>query len=257
MENDNSNEIEEPRRSRRTSRSFWFPIALITLGVIFLLQRIGNFTFENWWALFILIPAFSAFGTAFNLWRRSGRFSVGVWSTFFGGIFPLAVALIFLFDLPWEEYWPVFIILAGIGMMNSGLIGSQPKDIRIPKALRYHQAWSFFIGLGGTLLGLSFLGLNLNWFETVPFINAQNWWAVFIIVAAVGGLVTAVLLLAGGHSTILAVLNLAGAALVGFVGYIALNRLDWDLINMAFPVLLILVGIGVIVGFGSKRVRGE
>ena len=252
MDSDNSINNDRPHRRRRSSGSFWFPIALITMGVIFLLQQVGDFTLENWWALFILIPAFSAFGTAFTLWNRSGRFSVGVWSTFFGGIFPLAVALIFLFDLPWEDYWPVFIILAGLGMMNSGVIGRQPADTRVPKALVYHQAWSFFIGLGGTLLGLSFLGLKLDWFETVPFINAENWWGAFIIVAAVGGVITAVLLLAKGHSAILAVINLAAAALVGFVGFVALNQMDWELINMAFPVLLILVGIGVIVGFRGR-----
>lgn len=252
MDGENSSNNDRPRGRRRSSGSFWFPIALITMGVIFLLQQIGDFTFENWWALFILIPAFSAFGTAFALWRRSGHFSLGVWSTFFGGLFPLTVALIFLFNLPWEDYWPVFIILAGIGMINSGVIGRLPKDTRVPKALRYHQAWSFFIGLAGVLLGLSFLGLNLNWFESVPFITANNWWAVFIIVSAIGGLVTAILLLVGGHSAILAVLNLAAAALVGFVGFVALNELDWELINMAFPVLLILVGIGVIVGFRGR-----
>jgi len=138
-------------------------------------------------------------------------------------------------------------------MMNGSLPVRVGENKKITKALLYHRSWSFFIGLAGTLLGLTFLGLNLSLIKTVPFIQAENWWGVCIIIAALGGLLTAILLLIGGHSLILALINLAAAALIAFVGYVALNNLDWNLINMAFPVLLILAGIGLIVGFGSKK----
>jgi hypothetical protein len=257
MNSDNSTNDQQSRRSRRSSGSFWFPVALIVMGVIFLLQQMTDFKLYNWWALFILIPALSAFGGAFALWQRSGRFSFAVWSTFFGGLFPLAVALIFLLDLPWSNYWPVMVILGGISMMNSGFIGSKPQEVKISKSLLSHRPWSFFIGLGGTLLGVGFLGKTLGFFDPVAMLNLENWWAVTIMVAGLGGLVTAALLLGGGRSVILALINLVAGILVGFVGFVAIKELDWELLNLIFPILLILAGLGVIVGFGARRKQEE
>ena len=38
-----------------------------------------------------------------------------------GGLFILAVALIFLLDLDWGDVWPIFIILAGLAaLVTSG-----------------------------------------------------------------------------------------------------------------------------------------
>jgi hypothetical protein len=102
------NEDMEKKGADSTSRyspgSMGVALLLILLGVFFLLQRVSDFSLQNWWALFILIPTFSAFSTAFSLWQRSGRFSFGVWSTFYGGLFPLLVALMFLLNLSWGRY---------------------------------------------------------------------------------------------------------------------------------------------------------
>jgi hypothetical protein len=127
-----------------------------------------------------------------------------------------------------------------------------PKEEKIPQALILHRPWSFFIGVSATLLGVTFQLRNLGIIENIPFLPFDNWWGVFILIPALGGLVTAGMLLAGGHSPILALLNLAAAVLVVFAGFVALYNLDWNLINMAFPILLIVVGIGLIVGFKGK-----
>lgn len=86
------------------SDSIWFGLVLIALGSIFLLQRMGIVTMMNWWAIFILIPAFSAFASALRMWQRDEMFHFGVWSTFYGGIFPLTVAIMFFLDLDWGVY---------------------------------------------------------------------------------------------------------------------------------------------------------
>ena len=243
-----------PKPPKPPSSEFpWFGVVLIVLGIIFLAQQYGDFSFDNWWALFILIPAFSAFGSAFGIWRKTGRFNFGVWSTFYGGLFPLVVALIFLFDFDWGDYWPVFVILGGFGMLVSGLPFRRPEDESAPQALLLHRSWVIFVGLAGTLLGLTFLAQNLNLIDGFPFFDIQNWWGIFILMAALGGLVTAALLAVNGHSIILVLVNLGLAAVVTLTGMIAILNLDWELMNMTTPLLLILVGVGLLVGFGGKK----
>ncbi len=210
---------------------------------------------HNWWALFILIPAFSAFGSAYGLWRRAGRFNFAVWSTFYGGLFPLLVALIFLFDLEWRVYWPLFIILPGFGMLISGLPFHRREDDVVPAALLCHRPWGIFIGLSAILLGLRFLGVDLGIIESIPFFDVQNWWGIYILIPALGGLTTALLLLIGGHSIMLVMINLALAAVIALTGLVALLGLNWELMNLTAPIILILVGLGLIFGFGEKRDR--
>jgi len=240
-------------RARGPSGSIGFALVLILIGAFFLARQFIGFEFHNWWALFILIPAVSSFRSAYRLWLRSGRFSFGVWSAFYGGLFPLLVAFMFLFDLDWGMYWPLFVILAGFGMLVNGLPFSRKGERSLPPALACHRNWALGIGLSATLLGLTFLGMNLDMITGLPFLDVENWWGVFILIPALGGLLTMVCLLIGGHSTLLSLINLAAAALVGFIGVVAMYDLDWKLINIATPILLILVGIGLIVGFGGEK----
>ncbi len=241
------------KKPEKSGGSGWVGFMLIVLGIIFLAQQFGSFTFRNWWAIFILIPAFSAFGGAFNMWRRDGMLHFGVWSAFYGGLFPLAVALMFLFDLDWGLYWPIFIILPGFGTLISGLPFSRPQDVKVPTALLQHRPWPFFIGLSALLLGILFLGRNLDLFDARELIPFENWWGVFILIASIGGLVTAIQLAIGQHSIVLVLVNLAAAAAVAMAGIVAILELDWRLMDMVVPVILILVGIGLLVGFGSRR----
>jgi hypothetical protein len=231
---------------------------LIVLGIILLLQQVGNFSFDNWWALFILIPVLSAFASAFRIWQRAGRLTFAVWSTFYGGLFPLLVAVLFLFDLDWGDYWPLFILLGGVGMLVGGLPFQRQGDTSAPRALLCHRAWMVSIGLSGALLGASFLALNLNLIEAPPFTAFENWWGILILIAALGGPFTALRLWLGRHAGLLIVINLAAAALFAFAGVVALLGLDWDLISIAAAGIAILAGLGLIVGFGDrKRAEGE
>lgn len=116
---------EEPRRrhgSRGSNTTLAFGAVLIVVGIVFLLQETGTFRLDNWWALFILIATIGSWTTAWRLFRDSGRITRGVRSAFFSGLFPLLVALIFLFNMDWGKVWPVFLILAGVG----ALFGAMP-----------------------------------------------------------------------------------------------------------------------------------
>lgn len=66
-------------------------------------------------------------------------------------------------------------------------------------------------------------------------------------------MVTALGLAVRGHSFVLVLVNLGGAVVVAAVGLIALFEMDWNLLNMIFPALLILVGIGLLIGFGTRK----
>jgi hypothetical protein len=116
---------EESRRrhgSRSSTSTLAFGAVMIVVGIIFLLQQAGTFHLDNWWALFILIPTVASWGTAWRLYRSSGRITRSVRSAFFSGLFPLFVALIFLFEMDWGKVWPVFLILGGVG----ALFGAMP-----------------------------------------------------------------------------------------------------------------------------------
>jgi hypothetical protein len=49
-----------PMRGRDWSNG-WFGVALIALGMLFLVQNYLGYELRNWWALFILIPAIGSF----------------------------------------------------------------------------------------------------------------------------------------------------------------------------------------------------
>jgi hypothetical protein len=100
-------------------------IVLIGIGVIFLLQNFGFFYFGNWWALFILLGTAAAWGSAWNHYQNNGhRITPAVTGALVGGIFPLAVALIFLFNLDWGTMWPVFLIIAGVSVLSRSFASS-------------------------------------------------------------------------------------------------------------------------------------
>jgi len=145
------------------------------------------------------------------------------------------------------------VILPGFGTMISGLPFSRPEDVKVPTALLRHRPWPFFIGLSALLLGITFLGRNLDLFDATSLVPFDNWWGVFILIAALGGLFSGLLLIIGRHSWILVVVNLAAAAAVGLAGLIAVLELDWGLMDYVTPVVLILIGLGVLVGFGNRK----
>jgi drug/metabolite transporter (DMT)-like permease len=96
----------------------WIGVAFVLFGIIMILQTTGVARLENWWALFILIPAVGSFAAAVRSFRSSGgRFTKSAAGAIGGGLFMTAVALFFLFRVDWGQYWPVFIVLVGVSML--------------------------------------------------------------------------------------------------------------------------------------------
>lgn len=90
---------------------------LILLGIVFLAQNMGIAVLENWWALFILIPAFWSFVAAWENYQKHGQLTRhGAWSLIVGVGLTLLSGF-FLLDLNIGPYWPLLLILAGIVLL--------------------------------------------------------------------------------------------------------------------------------------------
>lgn len=88
-------------------------ITLILLGGIFLLQQNRLIAFDNWWAVFVMIPAVILAGSAWSLYRAGG-WGPPVIGPLVGAIATTTVAVLLLLDLDWGRLWPVFLIIAGV-----------------------------------------------------------------------------------------------------------------------------------------------
>ncbi len=95
---------------------------LILVGVVFIIGNVTGFQFRNWWALFILIPAFGSLGTAYSMFKKNGgRFTAASRGPLVGGLILLFITAIFIFDLNWGAMWPVLLIIAGVGLLLTAL----------------------------------------------------------------------------------------------------------------------------------------
>jgi hypothetical protein len=105
------------RAARHTSEAWIGGIVLIGLGVIFLLHNAGALHLQNWWALFILLPALGSFGSAYTEYRVSGRFNTKARGSLVAGLVFTAIACVFLFNLDFSLLLPIILIVAGVGML--------------------------------------------------------------------------------------------------------------------------------------------
>lgn len=120
--NDYEFETEEPtyHPPRRQSKNWGAGFALIALGLIFLISNTTNFHLDNWWALFILIPAFSNFGNARRNYQHNGRLTRSGRGSVAGGLILTMIASAFLFNLDWGLIWPLFLIIGGLSALLGG-----------------------------------------------------------------------------------------------------------------------------------------
>lgn len=99
-------------------------LVVVIVGVLFLLRNFGVplpfWGVHNWWALFILLGAVPPLSYALARLRQVGRVDAGVLHGFLSATVVVMVALIFLLDLSWERWWPLFVIYCGLWMMVRG-----------------------------------------------------------------------------------------------------------------------------------------
>ena len=106
----------EARRAGR-SGSWVAGAILILIGIFIMLDNLAGITLENWWALFIMIPALGAFGNAWRTYQNDGRLSGQARASLISGVILTMVTAVFLLNLNWTILGPVLLILAGVGIL--------------------------------------------------------------------------------------------------------------------------------------------
>jgi len=108
------------KHSARSAQNLVTGLVIIAVGIYLLLHNFGvafplPFLFmHNWWALFILIAAVGPLMQAVHAYRRSGRFDADAARPALSALIILTVALMFLLDVRWNRWWPVFVIYGGL-----------------------------------------------------------------------------------------------------------------------------------------------
>jgi hypothetical protein len=95
---------------------------LILLGIIFMLQNFTLFSLNNWWALFILIPAIGSFERARREYRESGHMNTIARNSAAWGVLLTLVTAVFLFNLSWSLFLPLILIVIGLILLVTGNI---------------------------------------------------------------------------------------------------------------------------------------
>lgn len=107
----------------RAGGAWIWGLFLIALGVVFLLENTGLFNLENWWALFIMLPAIGSFRAAYAAYQSAGnRLTGGVRGPLMGGVILTTIAMIFLFGLDFGAMWPLLLVIAGAALLVNALL---------------------------------------------------------------------------------------------------------------------------------------
>jgi hypothetical protein len=114
------NDGNQSRRVKRHSGNTTGGLILIGIGTIFLLSQLTGFHLHNWWALFILIPALCKLNGAWQSYQGNGRLTEGARGALIGGTLLAMVASVFLLNLSWSVFWPLVLIVVGIGALLNG-----------------------------------------------------------------------------------------------------------------------------------------
>ncbi len=110
------------RRAARGGSAWLAGAALIMLGALFMLQNMGALHLNNAWALFILLPATGSLASAYGLYRRHGRWTAAGRGALISGLILMAVTVFFLLDVEWSKWWPVLLVLFGMGALMNELL---------------------------------------------------------------------------------------------------------------------------------------
>lgn len=115
--------VPAPAQKRWNSGSSWvLGLAVAVIGGLLLARNLGVelffLDFHNWWAFFILLAAIGPLQQAFSAYRREGM-GVAVVNSLVSAGAIIFISLLFLLDLSFWIWWPIFVIIGGLYMMTS------------------------------------------------------------------------------------------------------------------------------------------
>jgi len=108
-------------RASRSSHRIVPALVVIAIGAFFLLGNLGvhwGFLYlQNWWAWLIMVGAIGPASMAMQRYRARGTVDGEVLHYVLNAAIIVMVALIFLLQLSWGQWWPVFVIYGGLCML--------------------------------------------------------------------------------------------------------------------------------------------
>ena len=110
-------------RPGREYRSRVIPgLLVVAFGLYFLLDNLGIQVpfvgYRNWWAWLILIAAIEPLTQAFRRYQAAGVVDGAVMHSLLSATAIIMVALMFILELSWSVWWPVFVIYGGLCMLT-------------------------------------------------------------------------------------------------------------------------------------------
>lgn len=109
-------------RPAASANTWALGLAIVAIGGLLLARNLGFelffLDFHNWWAFFILLAAIGPLQQAISIYRKEG-FSVAVVNSLVSTGAIVFIALMFLLDLSFGTWWPVFVIIGGLYMMTN------------------------------------------------------------------------------------------------------------------------------------------
>jgi hypothetical protein len=109
-------------------------LLVVGVGVIFLCGNLGVqlpfLDWANWWAWFILIGAAWPLSEAWERYRAVGAVDGVVAQSLLNALVIAMVATIFILDLSWAKWWPLFVIYGGLCMLVHGPRRRRRDEVR-------------------------------------------------------------------------------------------------------------------------------
>jgi hypothetical protein len=90
-------------------------VSLLILGGLFLAGNLAGVAFQNWWALFLLIPAMGSLATAYR--RFQHREMAEARRILWMGLFLVGLLLALVFGLDFGFLLPLLLLLIGVGAL--------------------------------------------------------------------------------------------------------------------------------------------
>ena len=179
------NRAQQVEQSRRLSWSDVGGMTLLFVGLMFVaINLLGVGRLENWWGLFILLPGLSFVGMGWRVRSSNGRIPIMARFSLGLGLVVLTVAVMFLLNMNWGNWWPLMIVMPGAALW---LVGSGDGGVGVTAVLRLGR----WLGLMMILLGFTFLADQLTIINLKMLFGDFHWWGFFILIPGVGAFVEA------------------------------------------------------------------
>lgn len=227
-------------------------LLFIMAGIIGFSMNLFNISLENWWALFIFLPAGGTLLLGRTILQKSsgrhqfiGRLFVGV------SLILTLDAVMFLLNLNWSHWWPLTLVSSGAALV---ILGWETADANQSPARYVLLSLCRSLGFSVMLLGVVFLFNQVGSWTLGGRFATWQWWGIFLLLPAIGTWINGRQVYAANEfQTNAAVMLLNGISLtLAVLGSAELVHLNWRLANNGVGMGLILFGILVLIRSRKK-----